>query len=171
MTERILISSMINGTELLRSLALRQENSFAFRVLSPAALAETALIRCGMLPKEKRLRLDEQRVIIGGLMQQAGSYFAGVFSFQDAANLTDALNEIRLRVIENEAMVLHDRLLLGEFKDKNTALLEIYDQYTDLLRKESRLDDIGLIRFALSQAAGMPLSFCGRMPPVRKPFL
>ena len=65
MTERILVSPVINGTELLRSLALRKVNSFAFRALSPAELAETALIRCGMLPEEKRLRLDEQRVIIG----------------------------------------------------------------------------------------------------------
>lgn len=162
MTEKILVSTLINETELLRSLALRRTNSFAFRVLSPVALAETALIRCGKFPVEKRMRLDEQRVfigksmqqvVIGESMQQVESYFSEALSFLDATNLTDALNGMRLRIAKNEAEPLHETLSQGKFKDKNEALLKVYNRYTELLREERRVDDIGLIRLALAQAS------------------
>ena len=158
MTEKILVTSALNGTELLRSMALRRKNSFAFRVLTPAALAETALIRYGCLPEGKRVRANEQQFVIGGVMQQV-DYFKGVFSLRDAMNLTDILNEIRLRFAAEESSGLHQALPSGEFADKNCALLEVYDLYTSWLSENSRVDDICLIRTALEQADGMDAEF------------
>ena len=154
MTEKFLVTSDLNGTELLRSLALRGISTFAFRVVSAAELAETALIRCGRLPEGKRMRLSEQRFVTGALMQRA-EYFARAFSFGDAGRLTDTLNSMRLRFAADEARGLREALPKGEFADKNAALLEVYELYNRWLEENGRFDDVCLIRFAAEHADGM----------------
>ena len=148
MIEKILVTSEINGNELQRSMALRGKNSFAFRVMHSADLAETALIRCGKLPEGKRVRLNEQQFVIGGLMHQVG-YFSGTFSFSDAIRLTESLNAVRLQFASDESVGLHEALPRGEFTDKNNALLEVYDLYIGWLAENGRFDDICLIRYAV----------------------
>lgn len=46
--ERIITVSGINGTELLRSLAAHGINTLGLRIMSPAELARTALMRSGI---------------------------------------------------------------------------------------------------------------------------
>ena len=139
MTERFLVTSDLNGTELLRSLALRGISTFAFRVVSAAELAETALIRCGRLPEGKRMRLSEQRFVTGALMQRA-EYFARAFSFGDAVRLTDTLNSMRLRFAADEARGLREALPKGEFADKNAApqVSEVQCTYSTLATPSAR---------------------------------
>ena len=158
MGEKFLVTSELNGSELLRSLALRGRSSFAFRVVTPAELAETALIRCGRLPAGKRVSEKEQPFVIGGLMQRI-PWFSRAFSFQDAVRLTDTLNAMRMRFASEEADSLRRALPRGEFADKNSALLEIHDLYTRWLEADGRMDHIGLIRYAAEQAAEMKAEF------------
>ena len=158
MTEKFLVTSEINGTELIRSMALRGKNSFAFRVVPAAVLAETALVRCGDLPAGKRVRADEQHFVIGSLMRRAG-YFSGAFSLRDAVRLTDTLNGMRLRIAADERAGLHRALSNGEFCDKNAALLEVYDLYMDWLAENGRTDDICLTRYAAEHAPEMNAEF------------
>ncbi len=154
MAEKYLVTSELNGVELLRSLALRGKNSFGFRVVSAVELAETALIRCGVVPDGKRVSLNEQQFVIGGLMSRV-DYFSGAFLFGDAVRLTETLNDMRMRFAADESAGLHSALLQGEFADKNTALLEVYDRYTEWLAENGRVDDICLIRFALERAGAV----------------
>ena len=154
MKEKILVSSVLNGKELLCSLALRGKSFFAFRVLTPARLAETALIRCGKVPPGKRMRAQEQQFVTGELMRRVG-YFSGVFSFRDAMDLADTLNAMRMRFVSEEAEGLRKTLPSGEFTDKNGALLEMYGLYTAWLAENDRYDDVCLIRYAAEQAAEM----------------
>lgn len=158
MREKKLVSSAINGTELLRSMALREKNSFAFRVLPATALAETALVRCGKMPDAKRVRANEQQFVVGELMRRV-SYFSGAFSFPDAVNLTETLNDMRLRFAVDESDGLHKALVRGEFADKNAGLLEVYDLYIRWMSDNLRIDDIGLIRYAIDQAGEMDAEF------------
>ena len=143
---------MISGAELLRSLALRGKDQFCLRVMPPAALAETALIRCGVLSDRKRLRPEEQPFVIFQLARRSSGYFSGVSSLQDAVDLSDAVNMMRQRFEADESRGLHLALPKGEFADKNAALLEIYDLYTAWLSENGMTDDVGLMRFALDRA-------------------
>ena len=159
MAEKFLVTSEINGIELQRSAALRGKNSFAFRVAPSADLAETALIRCGKVPDGKRMRLTEQQFVTGSLMRRVG-YFSGSFSFSDAVGLTETLNTVRLRFISDEGSGLREKLPLGEFPDKNGALLEVYELYMSWLKENGRFDDICLIRCAAEQADAIDAEFC-----------
>ena len=158
MAERFLVTSVLNGTELQRSMALRGRNSFAFRVMPSAALAETALIRCGKVPEGKLVRLNEQQFVIGSLMRRV-EYFSGAFSFADAVRLTETLNAMRLRFVSDESAGLRGALSMGEFPDKNGALLEVYSLYMGWLAENGRYDDICLIRCAKEQAAVIDAEF------------
>ena len=152
MIEKMLVTSEINGSELLRSLTLRGKNLFGFRIMTPVSLAETALIRCADMPDRRRMKPEEQPFIILRLMRQVAGYFAGISSLQDAINLSAAMNSIRLRFETNESEELHQVLPNGEFPDKNAALLEIYDRYMAWLTENGVIDDIGLMRYALDRA-------------------
>lgn len=150
MQEKNLVTSVLHGTEMLRSMALRRINTFAFRVISAVSVAERSLIRYGKLPELKRIRSDEQQFVIGLLMLQV-DYFSGPFSLQDAANLTSTLNDMRMRFNSDEKAGLHQALPQGEFADKNAALLEVYDRYMQWLTDNGRIDDIDIIRCAIEQ--------------------
>ena len=155
MRETILVASTLNASELMRSMALRRKNLFAFRVMSPSKLAETALIRCGKLPTQRRIQPDEQSFLLYRIMLDVSDFFAGISSLQDANNLTNAINGMRLRFEADEAGGLHRALPQGEFPDKNNALLDVYDRYIAKLQQDGLMDDIGLIRCALADAEAL----------------
>ena len=48
MHERIVLASGLNGTELLRSLALRGKKNMGLRIVSSTELAKTALMKSGI---------------------------------------------------------------------------------------------------------------------------
>lgn len=148
--ERIITVSGINGTELLRSLAAHGINTLGLRIMSPAELARTALMRSGISCGETFLPRKDEAALIDTFIRQT-PYFASA-SFADAENMAAALFSLRSMIVTDEKDTVHGRFANGEFPEKNTAITEVYDHYMEALGNRGLIDTIGIIRKAVSEA-------------------
>ena len=152
MRERILIAP--NSTELLRTLARNGISTLGLRVMQPAELAQTALMRAGIPLSARIIAADEAAALICRLLPDI-PYFNSV-SYHDAQNIALALRVLRLQIIENERETIEKGLQSSAFTKKNAALLAVYDRYMNTLRQSKLIDTVGLLRFSLAHAE--PLS-------------
>lgn len=150
MTEKILLLSGANGTELIRMMARFHKNSLGLRIMNAAEFARFALMRSGIILEENFLPRKQEPAVIDGFVREI-SYFASA-GYADSEKIADALYHLRSVITENEFEQLHGILPKGEFPDKNKSLLAVYDRYLAALKASKSIDTIGLLRKAKAEA-------------------
>lgn len=150
MTEKILLLSGANGTELIRMMARFNRNSLGLRTMNAAEFARFALMRSGIVLEESFLPRKQEAAVIDGFVREI-SYFASA-GYADSEKISDALYQLRSLIAENEYEKLHDVLPQGEFSDKNQSLLSVYDRYLAALKASRNIDTVGLLRKAMAEA-------------------
>lgn len=145
-----IVFSNLNETELLRSLSRYGKDSFNVHVLNAYKLAKEALIRSGVLYKEKEIDTTEQVFIINKLIKNI-NYFKKS-SFIDSKHIVKSLNKARLLCRGNEENKLQEVLSGGEFIDKNKAILDTYLSYQEYKNNNHLIDAIDIINLALLKA-------------------
>lgn len=157
MKERILFAPSVNSTELLRTLARYGVNSFNLRIVNAVDLAKLALMRSGISVTEEFLTKKEQPAVISNIIGEIG-YFS-ISSFSDAENIATTLDSIRSLIQENEAIVIEEKLLQGEFIEKNKALISAYKKYISAVEFANQIDTVMLIRKAIEKARPFDAEF------------
>lgn len=150
MTEKILLLSGANGTELTRMMARFHNNSLGLRIMNAAEFARFVLMRSGILLEESFLPRKQEPAVIDSFVREI-SYFASA-GYEDSEKIADALYRLRSLIAENEFEKLHGILPGGEFPDKNKSLLSVYDHYLAALKASKSIDTIGLLRKAMAEA-------------------
>ncbi|MBQ1908115.1 MAG: PD-(D/E)XK nuclease family protein [Firmicutes bacterium] len=159
MNERFILAPGASGTELLRSLARHGVNTMGLRVLGAPELARTALMRSGITITERFLTSREEPSVIYSFLDGIG-YFSPP-SFSVAQDLAGALRTLRQLAAGDEEKDVEEALSMGEFPEKNGALLEVFTRYAEVLKSEGRIDALGVVRKALAEASplcGSPAS-------------
>ena len=140
MKERIILAPGISETEMLRTLAKSGVNTMGWHFMNAAQLAKTALMKSGISVEETFLTSKEEPALLFSLLNEI-PYFEAA-SFADAEALSSALQTLRSLITENESMVLKEKLSCGEFKDKNDALISVYEKYISLLHSAGKNSSI-----------------------------
>ncbi len=159
MNERFILAPGASGTELLRSLARHGVNTMGLRVLGAPELARTALMRSGIPITERFLTSREEPSVIYSFLNGI-DYFSPP-SFSVAQDLAGALRTLRQLAAGDEEKDVEEALSMGEFPEKNGALLEVFRLYAAVLKSEGRIDGLGIVRKALAEASplcGSPAS-------------
>lgn len=158
MKETILLAPGLRGTELLRSMALQNQNCMNLRVMGACELATVALMRSGVAVDENLISPQEENAYVFKAAKDV-NYF-GEVSYFDVAEIAGALRRIRsLITAPDEAKALHDGLQKGTFQEKNEALEQIYKAYLEELKKENALDGVMLVKKAAREAKPMDAEF------------
>ena len=158
MRERIILAPGLNGTELTRSLALHGVNCIGLRICGAAELARLALMRSGVSVAEDFVSAREETAIAADAV--AGEIYFGKASYSDIQMIAAAIRRMRcLAASENEEGELEGALSAGIFKEKNTALMNVYRRYIALLRQKNALDAVSLIRKAAAEAKVISAEF------------
>ena len=158
MKEKIILAPNANSTELLRTLAKYNANEFLVRIFNANEFAKYALMKAGVINTEKFITNKQQAYIIGDFIKDS-AYFK-TKSLQDAINVANSINELRMLIIKDEKETINSTLKdHGEFREKNNALVEIYNKYIDHLSKNHLYDSICLIRKAIKEAKTFDAEF------------
>ena len=153
MRETIVFAPGANGTELMRSLARFGRNTLGFRFVGSVDLARIALQRSGIAVTSVFLPRKDEPSVIDSFLREI-PYFKSA-SFSDAESMASAFYSLRSLIPEDEGKDIHTLLSIGEFPEKNKALVSAYDRYLEKLTESGRIDTIGLIRKALSEAKSL----------------
>lgn len=151
MRERILLVPGANATELVKTLARFGVNTFNFRAVNAAGLAELALQRSGISVPERILTLQESASLIASLLPQLGDYWKNS-GYADAQQLAATLQTARLQITGDERETLRDALRQSEFTEKCTALQAVFDAYASACTQQRLSDAVMLLRLAIAQA-------------------
>ena len=155
--ERIILAPGCNGSELLRSLAKRGVNTLGLRIVSDVELSKIALMKSGISITEEFLSGREEPSVIFSFLNSI-PYFASA-SYADAESLAQAIHTMRTLVRTDEENNLKNGLGEGEFPKKNEAILSAYRKYLEILKREKKIDSIGIVRKALMEAAPFEADF------------
>ena len=150
MKETIIMAPGAAEAELLRTLAKNGVNTLGMRIMNPAELADAALMRSGVSVSEDFLTKKEEPALIYSFLRTI-PYF-GAASFADAENLAAALTVMRKLIPADETASLKSALDKGEFTEKNDAIFQVYSKYIEKCEDLGKIDAIGVIRKALSEA-------------------
>ena len=154
MTEMILLLPGANGTELTRMLARFNKSTIGLRMMNAAEFARFALMRSGVVLEESFLPRKQEAAVIDRFIRTI-DYFSSA-GYTDSEKVADAMYSLRCLIPNQEYDTIHNQLPKGKFSEKNTSLVEVYDQYLADLEKAGNVDTVGLIRKAM--AAAKPLS-------------
>lgn len=157
MKEKIIFSGELKNTELLKSLALNNISSFNVRIMGGAELARYALVKSGITETVKVITGKDSIGIISGIMKDI-PYFSDA-NYQDAVNVQMAVNSLRRIIRSNEQEELTAGLRKGIFKDKNEAIISVYENYMKYLSDNNLMDYIMLIRYATANCARLDAEF------------
>lgn len=156
MKETIILSS-INSRELLKSLAIKDYNFFNTRILNANELAKEALIRSSKTLNLKKINTIEKQCFVYKLLKEI-DYFKNS-SFLDANNIVSQLDYARKLCRNNEEEKINEVLSNGEFKQKNDALLDIYNKYKKYLKDNNLTDEIEIINYAINNVNNIDAEF------------
>lgn len=155
--ERFVITSELNGTELLRSLAAHGRDSFGLRIVTPVETARLALARSGVGMTDQLITANDATALVTSAFRENG-YFNGT-SFADVSAVAASLNRLRICIPQDEADTVYKVLKSGKFRNKNAALLKIYEEYSALLTEKRLMDGICLMRRAIEAARPISAEF------------
>lgn len=153
MKETIIFAPGASGAELLRSLARFGRNTLGFRIVGAVELARIALLRSGIAVTDTFLPRKDEPSVIDSFLREI-PYFESA-SFSDAESMASAFYSLRSLIPDDEGKEIHTLLLIGEFPEKNKALVSAYDRYLAKLAGSGRIDTIGMIRKAMSEAGSL----------------
>ena len=141
----------LNGNELTRSLALHGINCIGMRICGAAELARLALMRSGISISEDFVSAKEETAIVADAI--GGESYFGKTSYSDIQEIAAAIRRMRILIAdEDEEQSIQDRLPEGIFKEKNDALLHVYQRYMALLKSRKAVDAATLIRKAATES-------------------
>ena len=149
MKEKIIFAPGANGSELLRTMAIRGNSSIGVHIMGGFELAEYALMRAGKTDGGQVLSTKEQINLVNRLIEQTGSKYFSRHSFSDAENLVRAMDSLRTVIPANEEDEIKKTLSKGPFPEKNEAILKIYGAYRQYLKENGLTDRIDTVRRAL----------------------
>lgn len=156
--KKIILAPGANGNELYKSLALRGIHTADVSVMNGASLAQEALINSGIFLSKKILTRRDQENVISDCIKGV-SYFDNA-SISDIARIVSVINTLRKLVdSEDEEIAVKDALNQGVFKEKNTAICEVYLKYRAYLSNNNCLDSASLMREALFNASSFDAEF------------
>ena len=150
MKETFVFAPGVNGAELLRSLSKYGRNTLGYRVVDATELARMALMKSGVAATEGFLPRKSEPALIDCFLRDI-PYFTSA-SYADSESLAASLYSLRSLIPEDETTTLQENLPEGEFSEKNEALLSVYELYLDKLAQAERIDTVGIIRKAMSEA-------------------
>ncbi|MBR1393695.1 MAG: PD-(D/E)XK nuclease family protein [Ruminococcus sp.] len=164
MKEVILLAPSVTEVELLRTMARYDQGTLCLRIVGESGLAERALMKSGIIPKEDALSSDEAAGIMLEIMKEIpyysqqtaeGTSLPRTVVFEDAAALCRTLGDLRRQITDDEAESMRS-LLTGEgleFPEADAALLEAYEKYTARLAELGKADDVGFLRLAVDSCS------------------
>ncbi|MCQ2814844.1 MAG: PD-(D/E)XK nuclease family protein [Bacilli bacterium] len=143
--ETIILAPGANETELLRSLAKQNINTFGVRVFSSIDLAKMALERNGV-STEKHLLDDTFASFYAYKALEQIQYFK-VCKLSDATHFVQSINNLREYIVDINQF---EKLLNGEFLNKNVSVLQGFKRYLEILNSKNLIDKYELIRDVIS---------------------
>ena len=153
--ETIILAPGADRTEMIRSLALHGQGSFAVRIYSSAfSLADDMLMRKGVIG-DPAVSESESRYMISSCMKQVPAFCNA--SFADAVNLARALKLLRSLIVADERKQMEKLVRESSFAEKNRSLLEVYDRYREMLA--GRRDSIDVIRQVIEKGPAAEAEF------------
>ncbi|MCR5088248.1 MAG: PD-(D/E)XK nuclease family protein [Oscillospiraceae bacterium] len=158
MKEKTILAPGLNGNELMRSLALHGINCIGMRICGAAELARLALMRSGISISEDFVSAKEEAAIAADAL--GGEPYFGKTSYSDIQEIAVAIRRMRsLSADEDEEQGIRDKLPAGIFKEKNEALLHVYQRYIALLKSRKAVDAAALIRKAAMESKPVNADF------------
>ena len=158
MKEKIILAPGLNGNELMRSLALHGVNCIGMRICGAAELARLALMRSGISISEDFVSAKEEAAIAADAI--GGESYFGKASYSDIQEIAAAIRRMRSLIAdEDEEQSVQDKLPMGIFKEKNVALLYVYQRYMALLESRKAVDAATLIRKAATESKAINADF------------
>lgn len=158
MKEKIILAPGLNGNELMRSLALHGVNCIGMRICGAAELARLALMRSGISISEDFVSAKEEAAIAADAI--GGESYFGKASYSDIQEIAAAIRRMRSLIAdEDEEQSVQDKLPMGIFKEKNVALLHVYQRYMALLESRKAVDAATLIRKAATESKAINADF------------
>ncbi len=160
MRERIILAPGANGSELLKSLAMHGVNCFNLRICSAPELARIALMRSGITITEEFISKREETVITANAIK--GVDYFSTATFSDVQEVSNAIRRLRSFVVdgEKEEQIIAEKLSLGSFQEKNSALVSVYKNYMRQISEEKKIDTISLVRKAISECEPIEADYC-----------
>lgn len=152
--EKIVLTNSIDESEKLKSLASFNESNFNLRFMSSFELAEYMLQLSGIIYPQKFVSNDELAAKIYKAIKTI-SYF-NLFTYNDVLSLVETINDLRLYIVEDEEETFFSKLPMDKFVNKNSAVKMAYSKIKEILKEEYLIDEIGVIRLALSSHIAQP---------------
>ncbi|MCQ2555428.1 MAG: PD-(D/E)XK nuclease family protein, partial [Clostridia bacterium] len=149
MKEIIVFAPGINASEFSKNLAYHNAGRINMRVTGAVELARLALLRSGIIIKDKIAGKKETIKYVADAAKTE-DYFKGC-NYSDLKHLADSIRTLRYLSEDDEEREIEDALGKGIFKEKNRAILNVYRKYIKLIKDESSIDSVMLITKAVNE--------------------
>lgn len=147
MKEKIIV--VPNSNTLALTLAYHGVSLFNTRIFTPIELANEMLMRQAIdIDKSFISKNEELGYFVKAIKDN--TYFKSQ-KLLDINKVKQAINSARELIVVDEEKSLEDTLKLGIFKEKNSALFDVYKKYISSLEDDKKIDTIGLIRYAIEK--------------------
>lgn len=152
--QTIVLSSHINESEKLKSLALFDKRTINTHYYDALELARYLLQLSGVVI-EQRFVADEEVAAKAYKKIKEIDYFKKC-SFKDISDLILSINDLRRYIVDDEINQINSKLPMNDFSKKNAAIKETYKVMLSIFEKEKLIDEIGIIRLALAKSQTFP---------------
>ena len=145
----IVLTNAIDESEKIKSLSSFNVSTFDLRYMSALELAEYLLQLSGISYKEQFVKND---LIAAALYKKVREidYF-NLFTYNDVLQLVSTLEDLRYQIVDSEAETIFAKLPTDKFVAKNSAVKQAYELLTKYLEENNYIDEVGIIRLALSK--------------------
>ena len=150
MKEKIILTSSLNGKQLLKTLAYFENNNIATKILNSKELSNYILFRENIISDKRLINNREETFEIFNLLKDI-KYFSST-NFSHTTYLVNTINNLRHFILNNEKKEIK-RLNDGPFKDKNEAIINLYDKYNEIKENNNLIDEVDLIRLAIENSS------------------
>ena len=158
MKQRILVIDNINGSRLLKTLGINGVNTIGLRVMSGLQLAQYSLETSDLESEKTFISSKEAAALIYSFLKDI-PYFANA-SYTDAKNLVNSLNSLRMLITDDEESKIHHQFIeQAEFKEKNEAIVAVYERYIEYLKTNELSDNVSFLRKAIADGEKIDAEF------------
>ncbi len=149
--QTIVLSSHINESEKLKSLALFNKKTINTHYFNALELARYLLQLSGTVIEQKFVSDEEIAAKVYKSAKEI-DYFKAC-SFKDIYELVLGVNDLRRYIVNDEDNEINSKLPMDVFSKKNAAIKETYKLIISILENENLIDEIGIIRLALKESS------------------
>ena len=149
--QTIVLSSHINESEKLKSLALLNKKTINTHYYNALELARYLLQLSGIVIEQKFIS-DEEMAAKAYKRIKEIDYFKAC-SFKDIYDLILSINDLRRYIVDNEENEINGKLPMDAFSEKNSAIKDAYKLMISIFENENLIDEIGIIRLALKETS------------------